>query len=69
MRRVPKPVVDKIDLRPGDHWTYQAIDDITSRTKFTADYTVTEIRGTPYGQNITTTSLEARERSNQCCYR
>jgi hypothetical protein len=41
----PKPVVDNIDVRPGDHWTYQAIDDITGRTKFTADYTFTEIRG------------------------
>jgi hypothetical protein len=63
----PKPVVDKIDVGPGDHWTYQAIDDITDRTKFAADYAVTEIRGktgsvqsafTRYGQNITDTSLE-----------
>jgi hypothetical protein len=43
----PKPVVDNIDVRPGDHWTYQAIDNITGRTKFTADYTFTEIRGHP----------------------
>jgi hypothetical protein len=63
----PAPVVDKIDIRPGDRWTYQIIDDVTGETKSTAVHTVTEIRDksysvqsafTPYGQSVTNTSLQ-----------
>ena len=63
----PAPVVDKIDIRPGDRWTYQVIDDVTGQTKSTAVHTVTEIRDksysvesafTPYGQSLANTSLQ-----------
>jgi hypothetical protein len=59
--------VDKIDVRPGDRWTYQVIDDVTGETKSTAVHTVTEIRDksysvqsafTPYGQSVANTSLQ-----------
>lgn len=61
------PVVDKIDVKPGDRWTYQVIDDVTGDTKSTAVHTVTEIRNktfsvqsvfTPYGQSVGTTTLQ-----------
>jgi hypothetical protein len=61
------PVVDKIDVRPGDRWTYQVIDDITGETKSTVVHTVTEIKDktysvqssfTPYGQNVSNSTLQ-----------
>lgn len=61
------PVLDKIDVRPGDRWTYQVIDDVTGETKSTTVHTVTEIRDrsysvqstfTRYGQSAATTSLQ-----------
>jgi hypothetical protein len=60
------PVVDKIDVRPGDRWTYQVIDDITGETKSTVVHTVTEIKDktysvqstfTPYGQSVSSSAL------------
>jgi hypothetical protein len=61
------PVVDKIDVKPGDRWTYQVIDDVTGETKSTAVHTVTEIKDktysvqssfTPYGQSVSNTTLQ-----------
>ncbi len=61
------PVLDKIDVKPGDRWTYQVIDDVTGETKSTAVHTVTEIRDksysvqsafTPFGQSVASTSLQ-----------
>jgi hypothetical protein len=62
-----KTAVDKIDVKPGDRWTYQVIDDVTGDTKSTTVHTVTEIRNntftvqsifTPYGQSVSTTTLQ-----------
>ncbi|WP_407159778.1 hypothetical protein [Bradyrhizobium sp. STM 3557] len=61
------PVIDKIDVRPGDRWTYQVIDDITGETKSTVVHTVTELKDktysvqstfTPYGQSVGTSALQ-----------
>jgi len=61
------PVIDKIDVRPGDRWTYQVIDDITGETKSTVVHTVTELKDktysvqstfTPYGQSVGTSTLQ-----------
>jgi hypothetical protein len=66
------PVFDKIDIRPGDRWTYQVIDDVTGETKSTTVHTLTEIRDksysvqsnfTPYGQSVTNTSLQVFDES------
>lgn len=63
----PAPVLDKIDVKPGDRWSYQVIDDVTGETKSNTVHTLTEIRDktysvqsafTRYGQNATTTSLQ-----------
>lgn len=60
-------MVDKLDVRPGDRWIYETIDDITGETKSTTVHAVTEIRGktysvqsayTPYGKNFTNTVLQ-----------
>jgi hypothetical protein len=60
-------VLDKIDVKPGDRWTYQVIDDVTGEIKSTTVHTLTEIRDktysvqsafTPYGQSVTNTSLQ-----------
>jgi len=68
----PAPVVDKIDVRPGDRWSYQVIDDVTGETKSTTVHTVTELRDksysvqsafTPYGQSVATTSLQVFDES------
>jgi len=61
------PVIDKIDVRPGDRWTYQVIDDITGETKSTVVHTVTELKDktysvqstfTPYGQSVGSSALQ-----------
>lgn len=68
----PAPVFDKIDVKPGDRWTYQVIDDVTGETKSTTVHTVTEIRDksysvqsafTAYGQSVATTSLQVFDES------
>jgi len=61
------PVIEKIDVRPGDRWTYQVIDDITGETRSTVVHTVTEIKDntysvqstfTPYGQSVGSSALQ-----------
>jgi hypothetical protein len=61
------PVIDKVDVKPGDRWSYQVVDDITGETKATTVHTLTEIRDksysvqsafTAFGQSVATTSLQ-----------
>lgn len=62
----PAPVVERLDVKPGDRWTYQSVDDVSGETKGSITFTLTEIRDrtfsvqfafTPNGQNFTNTSL------------
>jgi hypothetical protein len=37
------PTIEKIDIRPGDRWSYRVVDEIIGETKYDVTYTITEI--------------------------